>query len=89
MIDPIDLIRRFDELPNDMLVPPKIAAIILSKSTRHLRRHPPVPVVRISERGVGFRVGDLRQLIRGETVAAVPLDRRMRRQVANIARKTG
>jgi hypothetical protein len=63
--DPYDIVRRFDELPNDAIIPPKPTAIILSTTDRHLRRKPPIPKRQIGVRTVGFRVGDIRALVRG------------------------
>jgi hypothetical protein len=59
----------FDSLPNDALVPDRVAAAILAISVWTLRRENPVPTRRISERRRGRRVGDLRALVRGEAVA--------------------
>jgi hypothetical protein len=42
---------------------PAPTAIILNRTDRHLRRNPPIPRRQISERNVGFRVGDIRALI--------------------------
>ena len=60
----------FDSLPNDALVPDRVAAAILSISIWTLRRENPVPTRQISERRRGRRVGDLRNFVRGEIVAA-------------------
>jgi hypothetical protein len=72
--DPYDIVRRFDELPNDAVIPPKPTAIILSTTDRQLRRNPPIPKRRIGVRAVGFRVGDIRALVRGtpSLAAATP-----------------
>ena len=69
--DPYDIVRRFDELPNDAVIPPKPTAIILSTTDRQLRRNPPIPKRQIGRRAVGFRVGDIRALVRG-IPSAVP-----------------
>jgi hypothetical protein len=58
----------FDFLPNDAIVPDRVAAAILAISVWTLRRENPVPTRRISERRRGRRVGDIRSLVRGETV---------------------
>jgi hypothetical protein len=60
----------FDSLPNDAIVPDRVAAAILAISIWTLRRENPVPTRRISERRRGRRVGDLRALARGEPTAA-------------------
>ena len=72
--DPYDIVRRFDDLRNDAIIGPKPTAIILSTTDRNLRRNPPIPKRRISDRIVGFRVGDIRALIRG-TQPAIPATR--------------
>jgi hypothetical protein len=66
----IDLLQNFDKLPGDALVPPKIAAAVLNISTRQLRRSPPIPKVKTGIRSVGYRVGSIRALARGEMQAA-------------------
>jgi hypothetical protein len=63
--DPFDVVARFDALPDDAIVGPKAAAILLNTTDRQLRRNPPIARRQISERNVGFRVGDIRALIRG------------------------
>jgi hypothetical protein len=60
----------FDSLPNDAIVPDRVAAAILAISVWTLRRENPVPSRQISERRRGRRVGDIRSLARGEIVAA-------------------
>jgi hypothetical protein len=67
--DPFDVVARFDQLPDDCIIGPKPTAIILNTTDRHLRRDPPIPRRQISERNKGFRVGDIRALIRGTAVA--------------------
>jgi len=68
--DPYDVVAHFDRLPDDALVSPPVTAILLNCTDRHLRRDPPIPRRRISARVGGFRVGDIRALIRG--LAASP-----------------
>jgi len=64
-----ELLEKFDTLPNDCIVPDRIAAAILAISVWTLRRENPVPARQISERRRGRRVGDIRAKVRGETVA--------------------
>jgi hypothetical protein len=64
MADTFEILKRFDELPDDAIVSNKITAIVLSLSERTVRRHPPVPPIRTSPGKRGSRVGDLRKLIR-------------------------
>jgi hypothetical protein len=61
-------LKRFGDLPDDAVVDEHTAAVILNMSYWTLRRTNPVPQRRLSERRVGRRVGDLRNLIR-ESVA--------------------
>ena len=63
-------IEAFDRLPDDCLVGTKTAAAVLNTSIWTLRRKPPIPKRQISERCAGWRVGDLRKLIRGELAPA-------------------
>jgi hypothetical protein len=58
-------LAQFDSLPNDAIVPDRVAAAILSISIWTLRRENPVPSRQISERRSGGRVGDLRDKVRG------------------------
>jgi hypothetical protein len=68
----LESIKNFDALPQDAVVSPKVAALILGVSERTLRRAPPVPKVKLSSQRSGFRVGSLREFVRGagcQTVA--------------------
>jgi hypothetical protein len=68
--DPFDIVRLFDELPDDAIIGPKPTAIILNTTDRSLRRDPDprMPWRHISERNRGFRVGDIRAKIRDSIV---------------------
>ena len=68
--NPFDVVARFDALPDDAIIGPKPAALILNTTDRQLRRNPPIARRQISERNVGFRVGDIRALIRNSIVPA-------------------
>jgi hypothetical protein len=59
---------RFDAMPADAVVPPIVAEILSGGNYKEQewRRNPPVPKVQISQRRIGFRVGTLRALFRGE-----------------------
>jgi hypothetical protein len=70
--DPFDVVKQFDKLPNDAIISPRPAAIILNTTDRQLRRKPPIPRRQISQRNVGFRVGDIRALIRNATSLTQP-----------------
>jgi hypothetical protein len=63
--DTFEILRRFDELPDDALVSGKIAAIVLGVSERTVRRHPPAPPVQVSPQCRHFRVGSIRAKVRG------------------------
>jgi hypothetical protein len=68
-IDPFELVENFDRLPDAALVAPKIAAIVLGMCERTLRRHSDIPRIKFSARRIGYRVGDIRALGRGESAA--------------------
>jgi hypothetical protein len=61
----LEILKRFDDLPDDALVPPKVAGIVLDVNEHTLRRHPPVPRIQVSPQRYRFRVGNLRALVRG------------------------
>jgi hypothetical protein len=58
-------LAQFDSLPNDAIVPDRVAAALLSISVWTLRRENPVPARQITERRRGRRVGDLRNKVNG------------------------
>jgi hypothetical protein len=62
------IIKQFDELPDDAVVPRRITAAVLGVSERTVRRY--YPTVRLSPRLSGNRVGDIRAIVRGRIVAA-------------------
>ncbi len=66
--DTFKIASQFDAMPDDAIVPAKVATILLGGSLKAqtLRRNPPIPRRQIGPRRFGFRVGDLRALIRGE-----------------------
>jgi hypothetical protein len=66
--DTFKLASQFDALPDDAIVTTKTAAVILggALTEQTLRRNPPIKRRQVSLRRYGFRVGDLRALIRGE-----------------------
>ncbi len=64
----LELIKHFDALPNDAIVPTGVTVIVTNLSEWTLRRH--LPKVQLSPRRCGFRVGDIRALVRGEQSAA-------------------
>lgn len=68
----LDAVANFDRLPDDSVVSAKVAVLVLGGllTERTLRRAPPIPRRQISQNRFGFRVGDLRALIRGQVKAA-------------------
>jgi hypothetical protein len=62
-------LQAFDNLPNDAIVPDKVAAELLGVSIWTLRRNNPVPAIQVSERRRGRRAGDIRAKVRGVEAA--------------------
>jgi hypothetical protein len=62
----LELVKNFDALPNDAVVPTKVTEILLNTSEWTLRRNPPLRRIQISQNRYGHRVGDIRALVRGE-----------------------
>jgi hypothetical protein len=61
----LELVRNFDALPDDAVVPAKVLEIMINTSQWTLRRNPPLRRVQISQKRFGYRVGDIRALARG------------------------
>jgi hypothetical protein len=59
------LIKEFDSLPDDAVVPRRVTAAVLHISERTVRRS--VPTVKLSPRRRGNRVGTVRSIARGDT----------------------
>jgi hypothetical protein len=59
-----EILRRFDQLPDDAVVPTKVTAIIHSISERNVRRT--YPSVQLSPNRKGQRVGTIRAMSRAE-----------------------
>jgi len=66
----LELIKNFDALPDDAVVPSKVADILLNISVWTRRRHPTLRRIQFSPRKFGHRVGDIRALVRGTQPAA-------------------
>lgn len=64
-----ELIKRFDDLPDDAVISTKITAIILGCADRTVRYHPKLTRIQISNGRYGFRVGNVRSIARGEAIA--------------------
>jgi hypothetical protein len=65
-----EIIKRFDDLPNDAVISPKITALVLGCAERTVRYHPHLTRIQISRGRYGFRVGNVRQIVRGGEQAA-------------------
>jgi hypothetical protein len=63
-----DTVAHFDKLPDDGILCAEATELLLGGTVtkRQLRRDPPIPRRQLSKRRYGFRVGDIRKLIRGE-----------------------
>jgi hypothetical protein len=70
--DTLKAASQIDKLPDDAIVTTATAALILggTLTEQTLRRNPPIKRRQVSQRRYGFRVGDLRALIRGEIAPA-------------------
>jgi hypothetical protein len=69
-ISPLELIQNFDRLPDDAVVPDKVARIVLNESERSFRRNSKLRKIRLGPQRNGRRVGDIRALVRGELSTA-------------------
>jgi hypothetical protein len=69
-LSPLELIKNFDSLPNDAVVPDTVARLILNESERSFRRNSSLRKIQLGPQRVGRRVGDIRALIRGGQPAA-------------------
>jgi hypothetical protein len=56
-----ELVANFDTLPDNSVVPTKVAAAVLNISECTLRRQKALQQVRLSARRVGYRVADIRE----------------------------
>jgi len=59
-----DILRRFDELPDDAIVPTAVTAAVHNVSPRTVRRR--YPSVQLSPNRKGQRVGTIREMSRAE-----------------------
>jgi hypothetical protein len=65
----LELIKHFDELPDDAVVTLEVSRIIRRTSEWTDRRNPKFKRIEISARRFGHRVGDIRAHNRGEQSA--------------------
>jgi hypothetical protein len=63
----LEIVKRFDQLPDDAVVPTAVTALVHNVSERTVRRA--YPSVQLSTRRKGQRVGTIRAMSRGETLA--------------------
>ena len=56
------ILQRIPTLPDEAVVVDPVAAILCGVHVRTLRRHNPVPEIRLTERIIGRRLGDIRAL---------------------------
>ena len=61
-----EIIKRFDDLSDDCVVSTKITALVLGCAERTIRYHPQLTRVHVSRGRYGFRVGNIRKIVRGE-----------------------
>jgi hypothetical protein len=62
----IEQIKRIAALPDDCIIDDSVAALLLNMSVWTLRRNNPVPAVQLSARKRGRRLGNIRNLSRGD-----------------------
>jgi hypothetical protein len=62
-----DILRQFDSLSDDAVIPVGAAAALHNLSDKTILRS--YPTVRLSAGRIGVRVGDLRNIARGEKLA--------------------
>jgi hypothetical protein len=66
-----EILRGWDELPNDAIISVKTAAFILNLNERTVRYHPHLQRVWLSKARYGFRRADVCRLLRGGFKEAV------------------
>jgi hypothetical protein len=64
-----EVIKHWDVLPDDAVVGTKITALVLGCAERTVRYHPKLTRIQISRGRYGFRVGNVRQIVRGDAAA--------------------
>jgi hypothetical protein len=61
-----EILRHWDDLPDDAVISTKIASLVLGAAERTIRYHPKLARVQISKGRYGFRAGNVRAIVRGE-----------------------
>jgi hypothetical protein len=64
-----EIVKRFDDLPDDAVISTKIAALVLGLAERTIRYHGGLKRVQLSRGRHGYRVGNIRQIVRGDVAA--------------------
>jgi hypothetical protein len=64
-----EVVRNFDNLPDDGVVATKVTSLITGLSDRTIRYHPKLKRIQLSRGRIGQRVGDVRALLRGDDPA--------------------
>jgi len=62
-----EILRKFDSLPSDAVIPIEAAAVLHSVSEKTVAKN--YPTGRLSAGRIGVRVGDIRAISRGEKPA--------------------
>jgi hypothetical protein len=62
----LEVLRNFDSLPDDAVIPAAATAQLTSLSERTVRYHPKLKRHYVSAERYGQRVGDVRRLLRGD-----------------------
>jgi hypothetical protein len=66
--DLLENLKRFDALPEDAVVKVTVAAAVLGTCAKTVRDHPHLHKVWVSSNRYGFRVGDIRKIVRERTL---------------------
>lgn len=66
----LEVVRIFDSLPDAAAVSVAVGEVVTGLNAKTLRNHPQLSHVRLSQNREGLGVASLRQLLRGEPVAA-------------------
>jgi hypothetical protein len=61
----LEIVKKFDDLPDDAVVPFSVFTAMGGPSERTFRRSPPIPKIQLTKKIGGGRVGDWRKLVRG------------------------
>jgi hypothetical protein len=64
-----EVLKHWDNLPDDVVVSAKVAALVLGVAERTIRYHPRLTRVPVSAGRYGFTIGNLRLIVRGGEAA--------------------